>query len=99
MFARLVLAQVGSDRIGEMITIWKEKDVPLFRMESVKGYRGAHLLTDRKTGKIISITLWDSEEDAIADQQSKLHQKQGDMYRDLLIGEPVRQRYEVSAQD
>ena len=67
--------------------------------ESVKGYRGAYPLTDRKAGKVISITLWDSEEDAIADEQSTLHQEQVDMYKGLLMGEPVAQYYEVSAKD
>jgi len=97
MFARLVSAQARSDKINETIQIWKEKDIPL--MKSVKGYRGAYLLTDRKTGKAISMTLWDSEEDAIADEQSALHHKQVNMYEDILIGEPIHQRYEVSAQD
>jgi len=97
MFARLVSAQVGSDKIDEGITIWKEKDMPL--TESVKGYRGAYLLTDRKTGKVISMTLWDSEEDAITDEKSALHQEQVDMYKGLLIGEPIAQYYEVSAKD
>ena len=97
MFARLVSAQVGSDKFNKGITIWKEKDMPL--TESVKGYRGAYLLTDRKTGKVISMTLWDSEEEAIADEQSALHQKQVDMYKGLLIGEPVAQYFEVNAKD
>ena len=97
MFARLVSAQVGIDKLNEGITIWKDKDIPL--MESVSGYIGAYLLTDRKTGKVISMTIWDSEVDAIADEQSNLHQKQVDMYKGFLIGEPVTQYYEVSAKD
>ena len=97
MFARLVSAQVRGDKLDEGIEIWKEKDISL--MTSVKGYRGAYLLVDRNIGKVISITLWDSEEDAIADEQSELHQKQVGMYQDILIGEPIHQRYEVSAQD
>ena len=97
MFARLVSAQGKSNKLNEMIKIWKEKDIPL--MKPVKGYRGAYLLTDRKTGKAISMTLWDSEEDAIADEQSALHQKQVGMYKGLFTGEAVHQRYEISAQD
>lgn len=80
MFARSVSAQARSDKLNEIIRIWKEKDIPL--MKSVKGYRGAYLFTDRKTGRGISITMWDSEEDAIADEQSALHQKQVNMYKD-----------------
>ena len=97
MYARLVSAQVVTDKINEGITIWKERDMPL--METVKGYRGAYLLTNRNTGKVISMTLWDREEDAVTDEKSPLHQKQVDMFADLLIGEPVAQYYEVSAKD
>ena len=97
MFARLLSVQGRIDKLNEAIKIWKEKDIPL--MTSVKGYRGAYLLTDRKTAKAISMTLWDSEEDAIADEKSALHQKQVDMYKDVMTGEPIHQRYEVSAQD
>ena len=97
MFARLVSAQVGSTQVDEGITIWKEKDIPL--MESVKGYRGAYLLTDPRTSKVISMTLWDSEEEAVADENSTLHQEQLNMFKDLLIGEPVAQYFEVSATD
>ena len=96
MFARLVSAQVSVDKLNEGITIWKEKDMPL--TESVKGYIGAYCLVDRKSGRVISLTLWDSEGDAITDEQSELHQRQVGMYKDLLIGEPTTQRYEVCAQ-
>jgi heme-degrading monooxygenase HmoA len=97
MFARLVSAQAMSDKLNEAIQIWKEKDIPL--MESVKGYRGAYLLTDSETDKAISMTLWDSKEDSIADEQSTLHQEQVGMYDDILIGEIIHQGYEISAQD
>ena len=97
MFARLVSAQVRIDKQDEVIRIWKWNDIPL--MKSVKGYRGAYLLIDRKTGKGISLTLWDSEEDAIADEKSALHQKQVDMYKGFFTGKFTSQRYEVSAQD
>ena len=32
-----------------------------------KGYRGITLFTNRKTGKDHSISIWDSEEDAVQD--------------------------------
>jgi heme-degrading monooxygenase HmoA len=97
MFARLVSAQIKNDKLNELIKIWKERDIPA--MKSVKGYRGAYLLTDSKTNKGISMTFWDSEEDSIADEQSSLHQKQVDMYKRLLTGEPIHRLYNVSAQD
>jgi len=98
MFARLYSFEVRSDKLDETIKIWKEMDTP--EMKSEKGYRGAYLLTDRKTGKGISMTLWDSEEDAIANEKSGFVQKQvAKYYKDLLLAPPVRQGYEISAQD
>mgnify|MGYP001095596798 CR=1 FL=1 len=97
MFARLVSAQAGKGKLDEVTKTWKEDDIPL--MHSVKGYRGAYLLTDRRTGKAISMTLWDSEKDSDADRRSQLHRKQVNMYRDLLTGEIGYQGYEVSAED
>ena len=97
MYARLVSGQTNIEKLDEVIKIWKEKDTPL--MKSVKGYRGSYLLTDRKTGKAISITFWESERDAIADEQSKLHQQQVSLYKDLIPGEYSHQRYEISARD
>ena len=97
MFARLVSGQTKVEKLDKVIKIWKEKDTP--QMKSVKGYRGSYLLTDRKTGQVISITFWDSEMDAIADEQSTLHQQQVSLYQDIIPGEYSHQRYEISARD
>ena len=97
MFARLVSAQAITDKIDEGIRTWKEKDMPL--SESVKGYRGAYCLVDRKVGKVISMTLWDTEEDARADERSALHQEQVNMYQGPMLGEPIAEYFEVSAKD
>jgi len=97
MFARLVSAQVRKGKLNEAVKVWKEEDITL--MHGVKGYRGAYLFTDRKAGKAISMTLWDSEQDSVADRKSQLHHKQVNMYRDILTGEIGYQGYEISAQD
>jgi heme-degrading monooxygenase HmoA len=88
---------VKSGKLDEVIRIWSEEDIPL--MGSVKGYRGAYLLTNRKTDKAISITIWDAEEDSAADLESKLHSKQLNMYEGLLTEDPVHEGYEISAKD
>ena len=97
MFARLVSVKCNLNRLEDGVRVWKEKDIPL--MKSVKGYKGATLLTDKETGNVISMTVWDTKEDAIADEQSSLHQEQVDMYKDILAEEPVHKYYEISAED
>ena len=97
MFARLTIVPMKMDKLDETIKIFKERIVPAAK--SQKGYRGAYLLTDRKTGKEVSISLWDSEEDAIANEQSGYYQEQVSKLKEFFTAPPVREGYEVSIQD
>ena len=96
MFARLTIVQVKIDKLDETKKIFEENVIPAAK--SQKGYRGGYLLTDRKTGKGMSITLWDSEEDAIANEQSGYYQEQVGKFKDFFTAPPVREGYEVSLQ-
>ena len=96
MFARLTIVQMKIDSIDEATKLYEESVVPAAK--SQKGYCGIYLLTDRKTGKGISIALWDSEEDAIANEQSGYYQEQVNKFKDIFTAPPVREEYEVSVQ-
>ncbi len=96
MFARVNLNQVAVERVDDVIRIWKESVIP--SAKSQKGFCGAYLLTDRKTGKGFGITLWESEEDAIANEQSGYYQEQLSKFANVFTTPPVRVGYEVSAQ-
>ena len=97
MFARLMIAPMKMDKMDETIAVYEGSILPAAK--SQKGYRGAYLLTDRKTGKIISISLWGSEEEAIANEQSGYLQEQVGKMKEFLAAPPVREGYEVSIQD
>jgi len=96
MFARLTVVQVNIDKLDESKKIYEEGVIPAAK--SQKGYRGAYLLIDRKTGKGVSITLWESEEDAIANEQSGYYQASVDKFKDFFTAPPIREGYEVSVQ-
>jgi len=96
MFARLTIVQVKSDKLDETIKLYEESVIPAGKLQ--KGYRGAYLLTDRKTGKGVSIAFWDSEEDAITNEQSGYYQEQLSKFKDFFTAPPVREGYEVSLQ-
>jgi len=96
MFARLTIVQVNIDKLDETRKIYKEGVIPAAK--SQKGYREAYLLTNPKTGKGVSITLWDSEEDAIANEQSGYYQAQVGKFKDFFTAPPIREGYEVSVQ-
>jgi heme-degrading monooxygenase HmoA len=97
MFARLTITQQNIDTIEESIGLYADSVIPAAK--SQKGYRGVCLLIDREKGKGISISLWDSEEDAIANEQSGYYQEQVAKFKDMFTAPPVQEGYEVALQD
>ena len=96
MIARVTRFDVNADKVEESIKAFEESVIPAVKMQ--KGYWSGYLLTDRKTGKCISIAFWDSEEDAIADEQSGHFQERVDKGKHLFTAQPVRELYEVVVQ-
>ena len=96
MFARVTTAYVSINKADEAIEIIQENIIPAAK--SQKGFRGLYGLSDRKTGKGITISLWDTEEDAIANEESGYYQEQVGKLAPYFITTPVREGYEISAQ-
>jgi heme-degrading monooxygenase HmoA len=96
MFARLTIVQVNPEKTNEVVKIYGDNVVPAAK--SQKGYKGILLLTDPKTGKGISISLWESEQDAIMNDQSGYYQQQVGKFKDYFTKPPVQEGYEVSIQ-
>jgi heme-degrading monooxygenase HmoA len=96
MFARLTIVQGKIDKLDESIKIYEDSIITAAK--SQKGFQGAYLLTDPNTGKAISCTIWDSEGDADANEQSGYYQEQLDKLKDFLTAPPVREGYQVSVQ-
>ena len=94
MFARFTIVEVNVDKIDELIKLFEDSIVPAAK--SQKGYQGAYLFNDRKTGKGCVISLWDSEEDAVANEQSGYYKEQVGKAAEFFTGPPVREGYEVS---
>ena len=64
----------------------------------IQGHKGHHLLTDRSNGKVISISLWETEANMMAGESSGHYQQQLAKFKDLFAAPPVREAYEVSVQ-
>lgn len=60
MFAQLSSAPAATDKLASLVTFCEEQ-LPALRESP--GFKGFYLLTDRQSGTIASITLWDSDED------------------------------------
>jgi heme-degrading monooxygenase HmoA len=97
MFARLVTVQFQIERIDEVIKMFEEEVIPVGK--SWKGYRQSYFLGNRSTGECVAFTLWDSEEDIVANDQSSSYQELLGKVAPLITSAPVREVYEVIIQD
>ena len=94
MFARLSIAQSLPGKMDEVTRIHRDSVLPAAKQQ--KGFKGLYLLGDRKTGKGLSITLWDTEADMTEGEKSGFYQQQIAKFKDVLSGVPVREAYEVT---
>ena len=96
MFARLGMFQFNIDKLDEAVKRYEDRIIPALKAQ--KGFREGYMMTDRKASKGVSMTLWDSEEDCIADEQSGQFQERTSWFQGFFTGPPVREGYEVNAQ-
>jgi heme-degrading monooxygenase HmoA len=80
MIARVSTIKIKSGKEEEAAEILKGSALEAV---AVKGNHGVQLLTDPSTGKGYAISYWDSEEDAIANEQSGWDQEQIDKFKEV----------------
>ena len=97
MYARAVTIQFQLGKVSEASSIVKDSIVPA--MKGQKGFKGQLLLTQKDTGKAISINLWETEADLTAFENSPLYKELLRKLGSLLAGPPAGERYEVSVQE
>ncbi len=97
MYVRQTIIYTAIDKINDASKLFEESVIPAFRTQ--KGYRGTFFLTDRKSGKSICMSFWDSEEDAIANEKSHVYQEQLVKFMSLFTMDPFREGYELLIRD
>lgn len=91
MYARLVTGLIAPDKLDQAIRLWRDSVAPSVKQQ--KGLKSARLLVERKTGKIASIGLWETE----ADVQGTVEWNQGQIakFAGLFTTAPLVEHYEV----
>ncbi len=94
MYARVILGIIQSDKTDQAVEIFKNNIVPAAKEQ--KGFKGANLYTDNQTGKFISITLWETEDDIVSGDSSGYLQEQLGKVAVLFASPPKVEKYTVS---
>ena len=93
MYARHITSKIKPEKLDEALKLYEESVVPEGKDQN--GYRGLFVLTDRESGKVVSITLWDSKEDAAVNEDEGYLQQQIDKFKDYLLEPVVQEGFEV----
>jgi len=93
IYARATIIHIYPDRIEEGVKLYRKSVIPEAKKQ--KGYCGDILLIDRKTGNGNSITFWNSEKDAIANEENCYYQEQIVKFIPFYTAPPIREGYEV----
>lgn len=75
MFARVSTLQGPPDRLDDGIKALQEQVLPAAK--EMRGFRGILGLADRATGKMVGITLWESE-DALKESEEAANKLRSD---------------------
>ena len=94
MFARITSMDIKVERIDEAVKIYEDSVIPAAKLQ--KGFLGAYFLSDPKTGKGISLTLWRSEADAIANERNRYYQEQLAKFIPFFQSQPIREGFDVN---
>ena len=94
MYARVINSQLAVGKTEDAVSIWRDKVAPAIKQ--AKGFKGAYLMGDRGTGKGLTITLWETKEDADA-MNASLSQTLA-LFDGLFAAQPSLETYEVLLQ-
>jgi len=90
MYARMTTFHTQSGTIDEAIRIVQDA-LPITKQQ--RGFKGGLALADESTGKLIGITLWETEADLLANEANGYYQDQVAKIRSFLADQPLREVY------
>jgi len=96
MYAQLITVSVKPDKIDEFQELYEEYINP--EIKAARGYQGFYLLLDREKSEAISVTLWEDQAAAEANEEVNLYLEQRASYP-LYRESPERRGYEVAVRD
>ena len=98
MYARVTTGFVQPGKGDELIQYTRETLVSLYPQQ--QGFQGALFLIDRRANKAIAITLWETEAEMAAGEESRgYYREQLAKMAHWFAAAPVREAYEVSVHE
>ncbi len=95
VFAQVTSTHLPEEQLDKLVP-WTEQQLPAVRQ--APGFCGLYLLADRASGKVMTIALWDTEDDLRRNDQARGARVRNEARADLGVAPPPVERYEVVLQ-
>jgi len=96
MYARVTTFQVEPAKLDEFVG--RVRETVALAVTQQRGHRGGLLLTDRATGKVMAVNLWETEADLQAAEPAGAYREVLGVLLGVVPGSEVHETYEVSVQ-
>jgi len=96
MYARVTTLTLKKGKAKEAVRIYEASVLPAAKAQ--EGYGGSYVLADWETDKGVVLTFWESEKDAVANEENRYYQEQLIKVMNLLAVPPFREGYEVAVE-
>jgi hypothetical protein len=94
MYARVTHYLILPGKLEEFIRLIQEESIAPAKQQA--GFRDSYILTHRRLGVCVVITLWETEADLLASEKGSILQEQLIKVVSVLATLPNRELYEVS---
>ena len=95
MYARVLTFQVEPTKVEDFASRVRDTLAPAVAQQ--QGFSGGLLLTDRRTGKVMTVSLWETEAALLAAEPAGRYQPVLGMLLGVVPGSEVQETYAVSA--
>ncbi len=92
MYVRAATVQVQPEKMQELIDLFKDTMAPV--IEAKKGFQGQYLMTDAGSGRALTFSFWETEEDVLATEY--LPEQVRAKFGSVFAGHPDYDDYELS---
>ena len=94
MHVRKTTLELDPERIDEVIADLEEQDIPEWR--KLDGFRGFIVLVDRKSGKVVGMSFWQTDDQMKASEKAVVGSRDRAIKTGGMAGEPEIERLEVA---
>ena len=98
MHVRAGTVQIQSGKMQETINIFNDSVVPAQKTQ--KGFQGSYLMTDASSGKLLALSIWESEADMLAGESDSGYVKEAFIkFAAFVEGSPEFDYYELRSEN